>query len=122
MIDFRCWYCNNRYWVADDSRGERSACSCGRRLKVPRRSGGRSRAWTATDFLVETLVYGGGGARLGFGLGALIATRLPIPIGKPTKSIVAGCTLLGLLVGAVGGEPAINRIGRMIREREQERL
>ena len=86
---------------------------------MPRRSGGRSRAWTVLDFVVETVVYGGGGALLGFGLGLLVVTRLPPIPGKPTKYIVVGCTLAGFLLGAVGGEPGINWIGQKIRDREQ---
>ena len=121
MIDFRCWFCGKRYVVADDRRGQRQTCSCGRGVKVPKRSGGRSRAWTVTDFVVETVVYGGGGAVLGFGLGALVASRLPIPVGKPTKYIVGGCTLAGFLLGAVGGEPAVNWVGRLLRDREDAR-
>jgi cell division protein FtsX len=97
---------------------QRYDCSCGRTLKIPKRSGGSSRAWTATDYLVECFVYGGGGAIIGCALGVLIAMRLPVPVGKPTKYIVATFAVLGLLVGAVGGEPAINWIGRWLRDRE----
>ena len=67
MIAFRCWYCGKRYAVAEARVGERLTCTCRHPLRVPKRNGGNSRVKTATDWLVEVLVYGGGGAFLGGG-------------------------------------------------------
>jgi hypothetical protein len=63
-IHFRCWYCNKRYARAGDGIGERFTCTC-KLLRVPRRSGGNCRVKTPFDWLVETVVYGGGGALVG---------------------------------------------------------
>jgi hypothetical protein len=49
MINFRCWYCNRRYAVAEQRVGERLTCSCKSLLRVPRKSGGNCRVRTLTD-------------------------------------------------------------------------
>src|SRR5688572_5280312 len=113
MIQFRCWYCNKWYAVDDARARERFRCGCGSRVKVPRRSGGSSRARTLTDWTVEIVVYGGCGAVLGFGLGVLLLSRLPVL--RRAKEIVLGLTVLGLLAGALFGEAGINWVGRRIR-------
>ena len=124
MIAFRCWYCGKRYAVAEARVGERLTCTCRHPLRVPKRNGGNSRVKTATDWLVEVLVYGGGGAFLGCGLAFLILSQLPRLTGRGTGllevgwAFVGGLTLLGFLFGALGGERGINWVGRMIRERE----
>ena len=116
MIQFRCWFCNKFYAVPDPRAGERLTCSCKRRLRVPRRSGGSSRARTPIDWLVESLVYGGGGALLGLGLGLLIVTEVWLP--RSRGAVLAACTALGLLTGLLGGERGVMWIGRIIRSRE----
>lgn len=118
MTPFRCWFCNKYYWVDDARRGERFACSCGRRVKVPRRPNGSSRARSATDWLVEMVVYGGCGGLLGFGLGLLILSRVPF-IRYGRRELVLGLTLVGLMAGAVFGETGLNWVGRRIRAREE---
>lgn len=120
MISFRCWYCRRGYVVADDRRGTRRECGCGRRLRVPARSGGDSRVRSALDWLIEVVVYGGGGALLGFGLAlVLIAAAPPFVLGwRRRVAVIGGLTLLGLLVGTFGGEAGVNWIGRMIRDRQ----
>lgn len=117
MTRFRCWFCNKSYWVDDARRGERFVCSCRHRAKVPRRSGGSSRARTAADWLVEVVVYGGGGALLGFGLGVLILSRVPVL--RRGKELVLVLTAVGLVAGAVFGEAGVNWVGRRIRAREE---
>jgi hypothetical protein len=121
MISFRCWFCNKAYAVKESRVGERIRCSCGRPLRVPKRTGGNSRARTPSDWLIEGLVYGGGGAFLGFGLSLLLL--MPVR-GMATLVqfwlLVPTLTLLGFLVGLFGGEPAINWIGRIIRDREEK--
>ena len=72
MIRFRCWYCNKRYAVADERIGTRITCTCERLVRVPKRNGGPCRVRTPIDYLVEAIVYGGGGALLGLGLALLI--------------------------------------------------
>ena len=117
MIDFRCWYCNKWYVKSDNQRGQRFSCSCKHVLKVPRWSGGRSRVKTPLDWVVEAVVYGGGGGLLGFGFGLLIASQLVLI--RRTVTIIAASTTAGFLVGLFGGERGINWLGQMIREREQ---
>jgi hypothetical protein len=119
VITFRCWYCGRRYAVAESRTGERLACSCKHDLKVPKRSGGRCKVRRPVDWLVESVVYGGGGALLGFGLGLLIVARLPLFRVGGHWETVAGLTAAGFLFGVLGGESGINWIGRRIREREE---
>lgn len=125
MIAFRCWYCGKRYTVAESRVGVRIPCTCRNQLRVPKRSGGNSRVKTPTDWLVETAVYGGGGALLGCGLAFLILSQLPrlmVRTGVPLEmgwAFVGGLTLLGFLFGTLGGERGINFVGRMIRAREE---
>jgi hypothetical protein len=125
MIAFRCWYCNKRYSVADSRVGERINCTCRYTLRVPRRNGGNSRVKAPTDWLVEVVVYGGGGALLGCGLAFLILSQLPRLMGRGSGllevgwALVGGLTLLGFLFGTFGGERGVNWVGRMIRDREE---
>jgi hypothetical protein len=120
MILFRCWYCGKRYAVAEGRVGERITCSCKHLLKVPKASGGRTKVLRPVDLLIESVVYGGGGALLGLGLALLIVSRVPFfRLFGHTGWTVAGLTLLGFLFGTFGGERGINWIGRMIREREE---
>src|SRR5436305_10403440 len=119
MISFRCWFCNKAYIVKDNRVGERIECSCGRRLRVPKRTGGNSRARTASDWLIEGLVYGGGGAFLGFGLALLLLVPVRgMALMAQFVVLVPALTVLGFLVGLFGGEPAINWIGRLIRDHQ----
>ena len=125
MITFRCWYCGRRYAVAESRVGERISCSCKHDLKVPRRSGGRCKVRRPVDWLVESVVYGGGGALLGFGLAMVIAfqTRY-FRVGGGLELVgilTAALTVAGFLFGVLGGERGINWIGRLIREREEDR-
>jgi hypothetical protein len=119
MIRFRCWYCNKRYTVPEERFGERIDCTCERRVRVPRHNGGNCRVRTPLDWLVEALVYGGGGALLGLGLALLILAlfRGAILI-RVTWVLIPALTLLGFLAGLFGGERGINWIGRMIRDQE----
>jgi hypothetical protein len=118
MIQFRCWFCNKRYAVPEVRAGERLTCSCRRLLRVPRHSGGNSRARTATDWLVESVVYGGGGALLGLGLSLLVLSR--VRFARYGWAVVLACTAAGFLAGLIGGERGVNWMGRMIRDREQQ--
>lgn len=119
-ISFRCWYCNRGFLVEAGRVGEVLRCGCGHRVRVPRQSGGRSRYRSATDWLVEGLVYGVGGAMLGFGLAVALAGQfLPIPVPGVRRLVLAGLTTAGFLAGLFGGEPAINWMGRRIRERSE---
>jgi len=106
--------------VAESRIGERIACTCKNSLRVPKRSGGNSRVKTLADWVVEAVVYGGGGGLLGFGLGLLIVSQLARGFRHPYVGgiIVAGFTLAAFLVGLLGGERGINWIGRTIRDRE----
>lgn len=119
MILFRCWYCGRRFAVADARVGERLACTCAHELQVPRRSGGRSKVWKPTDWLIESAVYGGGGALLGLGLGFLIVTRIPVFRLGGRWELIAGLAVAGFLAGVLGGERGVNWVGRMLRSREE---
>jgi hypothetical protein len=116
MILFRCWFCNRAFTRPDEEVGIRFLCKCGRHARVPRRSGGSSKAWTLTDWLIETVVYGGCGAVVGFGLGVLMVGEFPAF--RRSFEILGGMTLAGLLVGVLFGEAGLNWIGRQLRDRE----
>jgi hypothetical protein len=119
-IAFRCWYCGRRYVIAPERAGQRLTCGCRHRLRVPRRSGGSSRARTPAEWLLEFVVYGGGGALLGLGLALLIVSQLRFVMrfGSVKWTIVL-LTVAGGLVGGLGGERGINWLGRLIRGWEE---
>jgi hypothetical protein len=118
MILFRCWYCGKRYAVAETRIGERLTCSCKHLLKVPKTSGGRNKVLRPVDLLIESVVYGGGGALLGLGLGFLIVSRLPVfRVGR--WRLIVALTVAGFLAGTFGGERGVDWVGRMIRSREE---
>ncbi len=116
MIYFRCWYCNRAIVKPDELAGKRFACSCGRRAKVPRRSGGSSKVRSLSDWLVESLVYGGAGALVGFMLSVMIFTRIPL-VRRPIEVTIA-MIAFGLVVGTLFGERGINWLGQKLRDRE----
>ena len=116
MISFRCWFCNRAYAKPDEQAGTRFECGCGRRAKVPKRSGASSKTRSLTDWLLEALIYGGACALIGFALSIAIFARLPF-VRRPAEIVVA-CTLFGLVVGALFGERGINWIGQKLRDRE----
>lgn len=118
MIRYRCWYCDRLYYTPAERVGSRVVCSCGHRLKVPRRSGRSPRVRSVLEWGIEILVYGGGGGLLGFGLGLLIASRTFWLFRRPAD-VIAIFTVVGFLFGTFGGESGVNWIGRQIREREQ---
>ena len=125
MIRFRCWYCNERYTVADESIGERITCTCERRVRVPQRSGGPSRSRTPIEYLVERLVYSAGGAFLGLGLGLMIAVAVGYmfsyrSVGGWTLILIPALTIVGFCAGLFGGEAGVNWIGRLIRQQEED--
>ena len=112
-IRFRCWWCNKRHTVGGDRIGERLACTCGERMRVPRWSGMSSRDKRLSDWCIEILVYGGGGAAAGFivGLFCIIAPskngsnlRLWSAPGWVFASILGVTTLIGFIAGLVAGE------------------
>jgi hypothetical protein len=124
MLQFRCWYCNKRYAVADERAGERLTCTCRERLRVPRRSGGSSRDRRLADWCVEFAVYGGGGALLGFLVAVVIVSRLGLlgrfglgPYGG-RAALIALLTALGFLAGGLGGERGVGWLGSKIRRYE----
>ncbi len=119
MIDFRCWYCSKRYVVPERRIGERFDCACKNLLRVPKRNDGNCRVKKAADWLVEAVVYGGGGAFLGLGLGLLILSHWRPLVGLLDGWVfVAGLAAVGFLAGLFGGERGVNWVGRRIRDRE----
>jgi hypothetical protein len=120
MILFQCWYCSKKYAIAEDRIGTQIACSCKHQLKVPKKNGGRCKVRRPVDWAVEALVYGGGGALLGFGLAALIVSQAGrFGLMRLGSEIFIGLTLFGFLFGLFGGEAGINFVGRLIRDREE---
>ncbi len=123
-ICFRCWYCNRRYDLGADQVGERLTCNCGERLRVPKRSGMSSRDKRLIDWCVEFVIYGGGGGLLGFGLGALIVSKLLAAWwgfwwgSWESALIVGGTTIVGFVAGGLGGERGVNWLGSKIRSWE----
>jgi hypothetical protein len=89
-------------------------------VRVPRRDGGNSRVKTAADWLIEALVYGGGGALLGFGLAVLFLSQVRgFMMYQEEWVLVPALTLFGFLGGLLGGERGINWLGQFIRESER---
>jgi hypothetical protein len=81
---------------------------------------GNSRVKTAVDRLVEAIVYGGGGALLGFCLGVVIvAPIVRWDVFGVSLGLTPFLTLFGSLLGLLGGEAGVNWIGRQIRERQK---
>jgi len=114
MIRFRCWYCGRTYLVADSRVGELITCSCSWRVRVPKVNDGNSRYRSPLDWLVEWVVYGGGGGLLGFLLAIVILSRVPFLGRVANRSLLIGCTLVGFLAGGFGGEAGVNWLGRII--------
>ena len=123
MIQFRCWYCRKTYRVADHRLGERIVCTCQRTVRVPKKSGGNSRIRTIGDWLIETILCGGGGAFLGALLGVFILSRFRFAssgfLCSAGVEFVVGLALVGFVVGTAGGIRGIEWIGRKMRDREQ---
>jgi hypothetical protein len=118
-IQFRCWYCNRAYSVSPDRIGKQFECGCNHTLRVPKKSGGPCQIKTATDRLVEAVVYGGGCALLGLGLGLLLASQMGFLLPFRLRVVVlAFLTVSCFLLGLLGGERGVNWLGRIIRERE----
>ena len=122
MIQFRCWYCNKKYSMSEERIGERLTCTCEQKLRVPKRSGGNCRVKTVIDWLVEAIVYGGGGALLGLGLAILLLSQMRgSSLVTSGPGLIGVFTLVGFVFGLLGGERGINWIGRMIRDQEDNR-
>jgi hypothetical protein len=119
MVEFRCWYCNRKHSMPQRKVGKQFRCSCSNELRVPRYSGGKCRVKSLADWAIEAAVYGGGGALLGLGLALLILAGLLrfLFIQSTTVAwiVLLPLPLLGFLLGLLGGERAINWIGRLIR-------
>jgi hypothetical protein len=119
MIQFRCWYCNKHLSRPETSVGERFECACNHLVRVPRADFGNSRAKSLTDWLIEAVVYGGGGALLGFGLAVVLCAGVARVFRSSAYVLIPGLTLVGFLIGLLGGERGINWLGRMIRDHEE---
>jgi hypothetical protein len=122
MIEFRCWYCNRRYHRPREQVGKTIKCSCDNLLRVPRRNGGNCRVKAAVDWLVEGIVYGGGGGLLGFCSSLLVLRSMPRHMGHTLFQdgvlVIPLLTLVGFLIGLLGGERGMNWVGQMIRGQE----
>jgi hypothetical protein len=116
MIRYRCWFCNRAYLTPFARAGTRFRCSCGRPVRVPRRSGRSSKGFSLGDWLIESLVYGAAGALIGFGLWFAIFGRVPVV--RRRSELLIGLTVAGLLAGVLFGERGIDWLGRRLRDRE----
>jgi hypothetical protein len=116
MIHFRCWFCNRTFLEPDEFVGRRFRCTCGRRAKVPRRSGRSSKSRSFGEWLIESLVYGGLCATFACGLSFFVISRAAFFRGNFTPLVVA--TLSGFVGGALFGERALNYFGQKVRNRE----
>ena len=116
-IQFRCWYCNRKHTMPYKKIGKQFRCACSNELRVPRYSGGNCRVKTLADWAIESAIYGGGGALLGTGLALLLLAGLRGFILTATGAwiILLPLPVLGFLLGLLGGERAINWVGRIIR-------
>ncbi|GIW80941.1 MAG: hypothetical protein KatS3mg105_2748 [Gemmatales bacterium] len=119
-IHFRCWYCGKRYMVKRERSGEHRRCSCGRRVRVPKYSWGNCRAKSLVDWLVEAIVYAGGGALLGFCLACLMLATFPFVIAPRSRLLFVTLPMVGFLVGLFGGEQGIGWLGRSLRRHEEK--
>jgi hypothetical protein len=119
MILFHCWFCNRMFLEPPKRAGARFRCSCGRRVKVPKRSGGSSKIVAGADRLIEALVYGAlcAAFALGFSFSAVSRSALFRANFTPLLVVTGG----GFLVGALFGERALNYFGRKVRDRESNR-
>lgn len=118
MIQFRCSSCGKKYLVAETRIGELLTCSCKQDLKVPRRSGKSAKYRTWSALFIEMLVYGTGGAMLGFLFGIVLVSQLYTF--RTGKYVIVLLTMTGLFIGTLGGERGINWIGSKIRDRENQ--
>jgi hypothetical protein len=120
LINFRCWKCRRKYAKSSEKIGTQFTCSCDYVLRVPKTDGGNSRVKTVADYVVEAALCGGGGALLGFCLAVFILSRSWL-VGRWWSLVfVAGSTIGCGLIGFFGGEHAIDYIGDMIRQEEQD--
>jgi len=118
MIEFRCWYCNRRYKIGKDRIGEKILCSCKNPLRVPKHSGGHCRVRTPLDWALEITLYGFGGAIILF-LAVLVIMRFVFYF-LDVEAIglcLAGSAIAGFLIGAFGGERAIDALGQWARDK-----
>lgn len=120
-IPFRCWYCNRRLSAGPDQVGQRRRCGCGQAYRVPRRPGIAKRDRSVLDWIVEFIVYGGGGAFFGFLIGLALSRFLiwPLRRGMARLVIIAVPMVGGFLIGALFGERGINWIGTHLRNWEE---
>jgi hypothetical protein len=116
-IRFRCWYCNRKHVAGWDQVGDRRVCNCGQRYRVPRRDGISKGAKTVLDWILEFVIYGGGGAFLCGLLGFAITSRLRSRHWETYLLVIGGAASVGFLVGALFGERGINRIGELFDDR-----
>ena len=103
MIQFRCWYCNKKYAVNSQHIGESITCTCTSTCAAPSAAAADARVKTPVDFLVEIVVYGLGGAFLGFGLAVLILSRAWFWNRGSGLTFVVTLTIVGFLAGLFGG-------------------
>src|SRR5262249_21980912 len=114
------WKCRRKHAKPVDKIGTQFKCSCDYDLRVPTKDDGNCRIKTVGDYVIEAVLCGGGGALLGFLLGAVIVSRIWLFDYWISVWLIAILTISFGLVGFVGGERAIDVIGDMIRRQEQE--
>jgi hypothetical protein len=116
-IRFRCWYCNRKHVAGWDQVGERRVCNCGERYRVPRRAGIARRDKRLLDWVLEFVIYGGGGGFLGGLFGVVILSRARTRSWEVMALVIGGLACFGFLAGALFGERGINWLGEQFDSR-----
>jgi hypothetical protein len=117
VIQFRCWYCNRYFRQPSDAVHSRVACPCGHRIRVPKRDWRSSKPWSFTNWLAGAVVYGGGMGLLAFLFTFFFFGQNPVALVHPVGWAVLGfSTLVGVLIGVVGGERGSEAVVRFFQE------
>jgi hypothetical protein len=119
LIRFRCWKCRRKYAKAAAKIGTTFKCSCDYLVRVPKKDGGNCRVKTVTDYVVEAVLCGGGGALLGFLISLVLVGRF-LRFVRGGFWLIPGMTIACGLIGFFGGERAIDYLGDMLRENEKD--
>ena len=121
-VRYRCWYCNREYDSPIEKIRQILKCSCGRQLRVPRKKNGSSKYLSLRERVIEFVAYGVSGALLFGLLGYFLFFRFGGIGIRPGRviGILDFSLMMGLICG-LGGERVVNWIGRILRERENQR-
>lgn len=113
-FDLLCPGCRKIQSIDAMDAGRVVPCSCGAMLRVPKLPGDTQGKRSVGHRIVYFFGWGLAGAALTFFpafvfLGRALASSLGF-------SLFCGCLALGFLIGSFGGESAITRLGRIVRD------